>query len=163
MGKSLTGSRRRGKQLAKACVEFAIRASKARESVATSDRLLAISSVDGKTGCGRSLPVGGPTASSVSDRPRLCENTKSISQILILADFGQQTCSESNYMRVFYLVFRSKCGGHEFSHSLDPERSDDSPKSYRSRVTERTLTAPPVDLDRLSSRQLSAAKLGHLR
>jgi hypothetical protein len=53
MGKSLTGSRRRGKQLAKPCVEFAIRASKARESVATSDRLLAISSVDEKTGCDR--------------------------------------------------------------------------------------------------------------
>jgi hypothetical protein len=54
---------------------------------------------------------------------RLCENTKSISQILILANFGQQTCSESNYMRVFYLVFRSNVGGYEFSHSLGRQRN----------------------------------------
>ena len=35
--------------------------------------------------------------------------------------------------------------------ALDPERSDDSPNSCRSRVMKRTLTAPPVDPDRWSS------------
>ena len=51
---------------------------------------------------------------------RLCENTKSISQILTLANCGQQTCSESNCIRVFYLVSRSKFGGCEFSHIYGP-------------------------------------------
>ena len=41
---------------------------------------------------------------------RLCKNTKSFSQIPILANFGQQTCSESNYMRFFCLIFRSEFG-----------------------------------------------------
>jgi hypothetical protein len=35
--------------------------------------------------------------------------------------------------------------------TIDPKRSDDSPLSCRSRVMERTLTAPPGDPDRLSS------------
>jgi hypothetical protein len=50
----------------------------------------------------------------------------------------------------------------EFFNEIDPERSDDSPNSCRSRVTERTLTAPPVDPDRLPlSRQPSSARLSH--
>jgi hypothetical protein len=46
---------------------------------------------------------------------------------------------------------------------FDPERSDESPNSCRSRVRERTLTAPLVDPDRLPlSQQPSSAKLSHL-
>jgi hypothetical protein len=60
-------------------------------------------------------------------------------------------------------AFSSKTGEASVKVAVDPERSDDSPDSRRSRVTERTLTAPPVGADRLSvSRQPSSAKPSHL-
>jgi hypothetical protein len=47
--------------------------------------------------------------------------------------------------------------------AIDPERSDDSPHSCRSRVMKQTLTAPPVDPDRLLlGPQPRSAKLSHL-
>jgi hypothetical protein len=67
----------------------------------------------------RAPDQGGEHAGARS-RPRVCKNTKLISQILILTKFGQQTCSESNYMKVFCPVFCGKFVGHELSHTLDP-------------------------------------------
>jgi hypothetical protein len=45
--------------------------------------------------------------------------------------------------------FLNVAGRPEFP-VLDPERSDDSPNSCRSRAIERTLTLPPVDPDRFA-------------
>jgi hypothetical protein len=49
---------------------------------------------------------------------RLCVNTKSISQISILAILDQQTCTESSHNRLNSLVLRGKNSSDEFSHTL---------------------------------------------
>ena len=51
---------------------------------------------------------------------------------------------------------------HDQETGVDPQRSDEFRNSRRSRVTERTLIATPVEPDRLPvSRQRGSAKLSH--
>jgi hypothetical protein len=57
--------------------------------------------------------------------PRLCKNTKPISQISILAILDQQICAESNHNRLDHLVFRSKTRRHEFLHNLGRQLPDE--------------------------------------